>query len=157
MLAPPHAKSTGIGPASFVVTNQGSEASLASASSKLTAQLSLLDISDIYILYVASFYVPASYVNLFCVDFLKEKHIRTLVLCYMRLRQATGRGVAGGAPYRRSYQLTPPLAFKRPKIIVNEDPNEHQRQAAQRTLWCYTILGPFLKDSEYNSQIKFSS
>ena len=102
MLAPPHAKSTEISPASSVVTSQGSEASLASASSKLTAQLSLLDISDIYILYVASFYVPASYVNLFCVDFLKEKHIRTLVLCYMRLRQATGRGVAGGAPHRRS-------------------------------------------------------
>ena len=73
MLAPPHAKSTVIGPASSVVTNQGSEANLASASSKLTAQLSLLDISDIYILYVASFYVLASYVNLFCVYFLKRK------------------------------------------------------------------------------------
>ena len=99
MLAPPHAKSTGIGPASSVVTNQSSEASLASASSKLTAQLSLLYISDIYILYVASFYVLASYVNLFCVYFLKEKHIHTLALCYMRLRQATGRGGVSGAPH----------------------------------------------------------
>ena len=41
MLAPPHAKSTGIGPASFVSINHATWASQASASSKLTAQLYL--------------------------------------------------------------------------------------------------------------------
>ena len=41
MLAPPHAKSTGIGPASFVLINQATRASQASASIKLTAQLHL--------------------------------------------------------------------------------------------------------------------
>ena len=41
MLAPPQAKSTGIGPASFVSINHATWASQASASSKLTAQLYL--------------------------------------------------------------------------------------------------------------------